>query len=278
MDVINFSDVESCGTDTETAVPCMFSAIGRRDYDEDRIRSSESLLHVLRRTGFDVVWRDNNTGCKGVCSGIGEDRVDRRHIPGMCEEGRCLDETLLRGMDRIVNESSGNLFLVLHQMGNHGPAYHNRYPEHFRRFTPTCGTSDLRQCSRQEIVNAYDNALLYTDYLVAQTIAFLKAQESRYDTAMVFVSDHGESLGEAGLYLHGIPCRIAPKVQKAVPMIMWLSRGFKLGFDLDEECLRGQARHPLTHDNLFHSLLGMLRIEAKVLEPALDLSRSCRDR
>jgi len=276
LGVINFSDVASCGTDTETSVPCMFSAIGRRDYDEDRIRRSESLLHVLRRAGFDVIWRDNNTGCKGVCAGFREDRVDRLPAADLCEEGVCFDEALLKGIDSLLKDRSGNLFIVLHQVGNHGPAYFNRYPSAFRRFTPTCDTSELRACTREEIVNTYDNAILYTDHFLARAVDFLASKEAEYTTAMLYVSDHGESLGEAGLYLHGIPYAIAPTVQKQVPMVMWFSSGFLRSFGLDERCLRRQASLPVSHDNVFHSVLGMLEIQTSVLDPSLDLSRSCR--
>ena len=277
MDVINFNHVQSCGTDTETSLPCMFSAIGRRDYDAARIRNSESLLHLLRRVGFNVVWRDNNTGCKGVCAGIGEERVDRLAIPFICDgDGGCQDEVLLHGLESVARDNRGNLFVVLHQVGNHGPAYSRRYPESFRRFTPTCDTAELRLCQREEIVNAYDNALLYTDQFLAETIAFLKKHDGRYDTALLYVSDHGESLGENGIYLHGIPYAIAPDVQKQVPMVMWFSPAFLHSFRIDEECLRRRAARPATHDNLVHTLLGMLQVETGVLDPSLDLSRDCR--
>lgn len=278
LNVVNFSEVGSCGTDTETSVPCMFSVIGRRAYDENRIRNSDSLLHLLRRVGFNVVWRDNNTGCKGVCAGIGEERVDKLAIPGVCDADRCLDATLLHGLDTIADDNDGNLFVVLHQVGNHGPAYFKRYPERFRRFTPTCDTAELQHCQRQEIVNTYDNALLYTDDFLANTIAFLEAQETRYDTALLYVSDHGESLGENGLYLHGIPYSIAPKVQKDVPMVMWFSPAFLRSFEIDSACLQLRANRPSSHDNLVHTLLGIMQIETSVLDSGLDLSRDCRER
>jgi lipid A ethanolaminephosphotransferase len=277
LNVVNFSRVQSCGTDTETSLPCMFSAIGRHDYDAARIRNSDSLLHLLRRVGFNIVWRDNNTGCKGVCADIGEERVDRLHVPAACDASGCLDEVLLHGLDTIARSNNGNLFVVLHQLGNHGPAYHKRYPQQFRRFAPTCDTAELQLCQRQEIVNAYDNAVLYTDDFLASTIAFLKAQEPRYDTALLYVSDHGESLGENGLYLHGMPYSIAPTVQKEVPMVMWFSTTFLRTFQIDEACLRSRARQPATHDNLVHTLLGMLQIETDALDSARDLSGNCRD-
>lgn len=276
LDVLSFRDVTACGTNTETSLPCMFSAIGRRDYDESRIRTSESLLHVLNRAGFQVLWRDNQSGCKGVCEGLPQQQFDQGKVPGLCNEGRCLDEILLDGLDTVARDAKGNLFVVLHLLGNHGPSYYKRYPDAFRRYTPTCDTGELRKCSQQEIVNAYDNALLYTDDVLAKTVGFLKARQDRYDTALWYVSDHGESLGEKGLYLHGVPYAIAPDEQTKVPMVWWLSPGFLGSFGLDRPCLAGQADKPWSHDNLFHTMLGLLRVDTRAYEPALDISGVCR--
>lgn len=276
LDVLNFSDVSACGTNTETSLPCMFSAVGRRNYDEDRIRSSESLLHVLARAGFAVLWRDNQSGCKGVCEGLPQQPIDPALLPDLCTDGRCLDETLLRGLDSVARDTKGNLVIVLHMLGNHGPSYYKRYPDAFRRFAPTCDTGELRQCDRQAVVNAYDNALRYTDHVLAATVALLKAQEPRFDTAMLYVSDHGESLGEKGLYLHGLPYVIAPDEQTRVPMVWWLSPGFTSSFGLSRECLADQAAKPWGHDNLFHSTLGLLQVQTSVYERSLDISAACR--
>lgn len=275
-DVINFRDVTACGTNTETSLPCMFAPVGRRDYDERRIRTGESLLHVLSRAGFQVLWRDNQSGCKGVCDGLAAQQLDNAELPEWCDGGRCLDEVLLQGLDTIARDAKGNLVVVLHMLGNHGPSYYKRYPEAFRRYTPTCDTGELRQCSREQIVNAYDNALLYTDHVLAKTIDFLQSQSSRYDTALVYVSDHGESLGEKGLYLHGVPYAIAPDEQTKVPMTWWLSQGYTASFGLDMDCLKREAAQARTHDNLFHTALGLLRVQASEYEPSLDITRTCR--
>lgn len=276
LDVLNFRDVTACGTNTETSLPCMFSAIGRRDYNEMRIRTSESLLHVLNRAGFQVLWRDNQSGCKGVCDGLPQQLSDAALTPDLCSDGRCLDESLLRGLDTVARDAKGNLVVALHMLGNHGPAYHKRYPDGFRRFTPTCDTGELRKCTREEIVNAYDNALSYTDEVLAKTVDFLRAQQSRYDTALLYVSDHGESLGEKGLYLHGVPYAIAPDEQTKVPMVWWFSRGFLDSLGLDRGCLAAQTAKAWSHDNLFHSVLGLLRIETKDYAAELDISGACR--
>ncbi len=276
LDVVNFTDVTSCGTNTETSLPCMFSAIGRRDYDEDRIRHSDSLLHVLARAGFEVVWRDNQSGCKGVCAGLTEQRLDRSEVPGLCADGRCLDEILVRGLDSIARDAKGNLVVVLHMLGNHGPSYYKRYDERFKRFVPACETDELRQCSRQQVVNAYDNALLYTDHVIAETIGFLKTQSGKFDTGLIYVSDHGESLGEKGLFLHGIPYAIAPDEQTRVPMVWWLSPSFKKSFGIDGECLLRTTGKPVSHDHLFHSVLGLLQVQTSAYEKAFDAAASCR--
>jgi lipid A ethanolaminephosphotransferase len=276
--LLNFTDVTACGTNTETSLPCMFSAIGRRDYDEHRIRTSESVLHVLKRAGFAVRWRDNQSGCKGVCDGMPQDRLEGSNLPELCSDGRCWDEILLRGLDTLVRDAQGSQVMVLHLLGNHGPTYHKRYPPAFKRFTPTCDTAELRKCDIQAVVNAYDNAVLYTDHVLAQTIAFLQSQAATHDTAMLFVSDHGESLGERGLFLHGVPYAMAPREQLKVPMVWWLSPEFTASFGLNVACLATKTAQPWTHDHVFHSLLGLLDVQTKVYEAGMDIGAGCRVR
>ncbi|HWI77934.1 MAG TPA: sulfatase-like hydrolase/transferase, partial [Ramlibacter sp.] len=275
--VINFPNATSCGTSTEVSLPCMFSPYGRAHYDEEKIVTHQSVLHVLARAGVNVLWRDNQSGCKGVCEGLPEEQLDRAAVEGLCADGQCLDEILLHGMDQVLRDKSGNLLVVMHQLGSHGPAYFKRYPAQFRKFTPACETDDLRRCSPQEIVNAYDNSLLYTDFFLGKVIDFLDRAQKTHDTAMLYVSDHGESLGEGGLYLHGVPWAIAPDVQTHVPFVVWLSPGFAQSQALDAQCLATRARtHAVSHDYLFHTLLGVFGVQTRVYDPALDLFAPCR--
>jgi lipid A ethanolaminephosphotransferase len=283
LDVVNFSDVGSCGTNTETSVPCMFARIGRLRYDEDRIRSEESLLHVLNRAGVQVQWRDNQSGCKGVCAGLPTQKMEAKDSPALCQDGECMDEILLAGLAAHVaakpsapTQARANQAIVMHLMGSHGPAYYRRAPAAFQRFKPTCETSELRKCSVQEVVNSYDNSIVYTDHVVAQTIAFLKSQSARFDTALLYVSDHGESLGENNLFLHGLPYAIAPKQQTHVPMVLWLSDGYAASRRVDATCLRARAAKPAAHDHLFSTVLAILDVQTSVYDPALDLLRECR--
>ncbi len=274
LDLVIYPRVQACGTSTEVSLPCMFAPVGRRDYDEARIQRQQSLLHVLDRVGFAVRWLDNQSGCKGVCDGLSAERIAGDADPVLCDGERCLDAVLLPRLAAIAAEP-GDLVVVLHLLGNHGPAYFRRYPDEFRRFTPTCDSAELSGCTDAEIVNAYDNAILYTDHVLAAMVRYLQDLPDR-DTALIYLSDHGESLGENGIYLHGLPYAIAPAVQREVPMLMWLSDGLLESTGVDEKCLKAESGAPVAHDHLFHSVLGLLDVNTTAREPSLDLFASCR--
>ena len=279
LDVIAFRNVTSCGTSTEVSVPCMFSQWGREDYDERRIRNSEGLLNVLARAGYVVKWLDNQSGCKGVCQGadIEYQKLDAGTAPDLCSADECHDGVLVRRLQSELTRVRADSVFVLHMMGNHGPAYYRRYPPEFRRFMPDCATAELRKCSREQVVNAYDNAILYADHVLAGVVHTL-ANSTETDTAMIYVSDHGESLGENGLYLHGLPYSIAPATQTHVPMVAWLSPGFSTAAAVSRPCIRTKADEELSHDNLFHSVLGLLEVQTSVYKPERDLFEECRGR
>jgi lipid A ethanolaminephosphotransferase len=274
LDVVNFSDVTACGSNTEVSVPCMFSVYGRRDYDRDKIRGSESLLHVLERAGIKTLWRDNQTGCKGVCADLAFESFRVPTKDGLCDDQACRDEIMLRGLHDAIDDNPGDVVVVLHQLGNHGPSYYKRYPEDLRKFTPDCRNADLGKCTRQQIVNAYDNAVLATDDFLGKTIRMLE-QDQSHDTGLIYVSDHGESLGEANVYLHGLPYAIAPDTQIKVPMVMWMSEGMKSSNNLDLQCVRDRSNLPASHDNLFHSVLGLMNVRTKSLDESLNLFSGC---
>jgi lipid A ethanolaminephosphotransferase len=276
--LINFSQVSSCGTATAVSVPCVFSALGREHYSETKASSQEGLLDVLQHAGFQVLWRDNNSGCKGVCARVGFEDLSQA-TPGdpFCEGDECHDERLLAGLPELIRKSSGDMVIVLHQKGSHGPAYARRYPAGFGRFGPVCDTNEFEKCSRESIEAAYDNTILYTDYFLSKTIDLLRqtASDEGVDTAMLYFSDHGESLGENNMYLHGAPYMFAPSEQTRVPMMLWMSDGFSSRFRIDRTCLMARRNQPMSHDNVFHSVLGMLDVNTAVLNPKLDLFRAC---
>ncbi|RJX33705.1 MAG: phosphoethanolamine--lipid A transferase [Oxalobacter sp.] len=276
--LVNFTNVQSCGTATAESVPCMFSSLGRNNYSDSKAKSQQGLMDVLSHAGFDVLWRNNNSGCKGVC-----DRVEHEDMSkpvagnALCTDEECYDEHLLDGLPERIRSSKKDMVIVLHQKGSHGPTYWKRYPEKFRQFGPECATSDLQECSSEAIAATYDNTILYTDHFVSQTINMLRRMEKNegIDASLIYISDHGESLGENGMYLHGAPYRFSPIEQRHVPFMVWMSDSFRSQFAIDATCLAARSSQMLSHDNLFHSVLGMLNIKTSVRNPALDLFHAC---
>lgn len=275
--VINYPDTTACGTSTAVSVPCMFSPFAAADYTRRRFLGSENLLDVLSHAGVKVEWWDNNTGDQTVARRLGWNRVEATLDPAACAAGECTDDALLAVLDRTIRDIAGDTVLVLHMIGSHGPAYFLRYPETRARFTPDCRTAQFSACTADEIVNAYDNTILQTDRVVAAAIDRAEAAPGILP-AVLFLSDHGESLGEGGLYLHAAPHFMAPEVQTKVPFVLWLSDRFARAMALDTDCLAANAVRPASHDNLFHTLLGLLDIRTAVRDPGLDLAGACRDR
>ncbi|MCY4743897.1 phosphoethanolamine--lipid A transferase [Pelomonas sp. UHG3] len=284
--LVSLRDVTSCGTATAASLPCMFSPLGRDAFTSLKGRQ-ENLLDVLHRAGLAVLWLDNQSGCKGLC-----DRVPHSFTnelppgapplpPGLCDGKECFDAALLHGLTERVaaldpQRLQRGLVLVLHQMGSHGPAYYKRSPPALKVFQPECRSNALQQCPREHVVNAYDNTLVSTDHLLASAIAWLQLQQPRFDTGLLYVSDHGESLGENGLYLHGMPYAFAPREQTHVPMILWVPEGGALAGSLKPGCLASLRDKPASHDHLFHTAMGWVGARADVYRPDWDLLANCR--
>lgn len=274
--LVAFSDVHSCGTETAVSVPCMFSNLTRKQYDASKAKTQEGLLDVLQRAGIAVHWRDNQSGCKGTCDRVAFEDVSNLKDPALCANSECHDEILLQGLEGMLDNLQQDTVLVLHQMGSHGPEYFKRYPQAYERFAPVCRSNALDKCDRQSIINAYDNTLVYTDHVLATLIDILRSRQATVDTAMLYLSDHGESLGEYNLFLHGTPYMLAPEQQKHVPMLAWFSDGYRKDYAVDTDCLERSRNQPLSQDNLFHSMLGLLRVRTSVYNAQLDLFASCR--
>lgn len=283
--LFSLRNVTSCGTATAASLPCMFAPQGRTAFDADK--PQENLLDVLQRAGLAVLWVDNQSGCKGLCDRVPNSFTSQlpagaAPLPaGLCTGGECFDEALLHGLDQRIaaldpERLKRGLVLVMHQMGSHGPAYFKRSPPDLKPFQPECRSNELQQCPREQVVNGYDNTLVTTDRLLARSIAWLQTQQARFDTGMLYVSDHGESLGENGLYLHGMPYAIAPDEQTHVPMILWLPEGGALATSLKPGCLAALRDKPASHDNLFHTAMGWVGARADVYKPEWDLLAGCR--
>lgn len=279
-----FSNVRSCGTNTQVSVPCMFSHLGREAQAKNSI-PYENLLDVLQRAGIQVLWLDNQSGCKGVCDRVPNASTLTLQDPELCPDGECFDEIMLRVLpERLAKlektvtagRPAVGTVVVLHQMGNHGPAYYKRTPPEMKVYQPECRTNVLQDCPAQDIVNAYDNAVRYTDHVLGETVRWLKTQKR--PTALLYVSDHGESLGEKGLYLHGMPYLMAPHEQTHVPMALWMSKSLPMQRGWEVNCWQKQASDALTHDHYFHSVLSLAQVTTRWQRPELDMFSACKSK
>lgn len=271
--VISFPHFWSCGTTTAVSVPCMFSMYKSSEYDDRKAEATENILDVLKRAGVNVLWLDNNSDSKGVAVRVAYESYRTPEKNPVCDL-ECRDEGMLANIQKYIDEhQQGDIFIVLHQLGNHGPAYFKRYPPSFEKFQPVCHTNQLEDCSKEEIENAYDNAILYTDYFLDKTIALLKRNSAKFESAMFYVSDHGESLGEHGVYLHGMPNLISPEAQRWVPAIMWFGPNFD---EVDMASLVTNRDAEYSHDNIFHTILGFMEIETSVYDKNLDIIHAAK--
>lgn len=278
MGIISFRDVASCGTATAVSLPCLFSNMNRSDYNRERAVNQDNVLDVINHAGVDVHWIDNDGGDKGVAQNLVFSEVNKQENSELCDKHSCYDEALLRDLPNLIAQKPNeNKLFALHLTGSHGPTYYQRYPKDKTLFAPACEKSDIENCTDAEIVNVYDNTIAYTDYVLAQAITLLKSYEDQYNIALVYLSDHGESLGENGLYLHGTPYVVAPDEQTHVPWFMWASDDYFVNKGINKACLQQKALNDsVSHDNLFHTLLGFYGVETEQKNANLDIIGSCK--
>lgn len=276
--LISFQNVRSCGTATAVSLPCMFSFLGKDHYSKPKARNQDNLTNILPRAGVDTIWIDNNTGSQGIV----KDDITYIEAPRakseFCDGTVCNDDYFIPELEKQIKSlKTQDTVLFLHIMGSHGPTYFKRYPDDHKKFTPSCEQSDIQNCTDEEIVNTYDNTILFTDYVMANIIKILQKHEGDLNSSMLYVSDHGESLGENGLYLHGMPYALAPEQQTHVPLITWLSDGEMKAQKLNQSCLEKKAKSDhFSHDNFAQTILGLSRVQTEVYKPELDILASCR--
>ena len=275
--VVSFSNMHSCGTATAVSVPCMFSRLSKAGYDKRIAIAQQNAVDLIHLAGADVLWISNNNGsCKGVCSRVKTQKVDTSPKNPLCDGEYCYDEALLAPMRAKLNHlTHNNTLIVLHMIGSHGPTYFKRYPIEKRLFIPDCQRSDIQNCSQQQLINTYDNTIAYTDFVLSEVISGLSelAKKEDVETSMLYISDHGESLGENGIYLHGLPYAFAPEEQTRVPMIYW-NDPTQTDFNLN--CLNTSAKAHITHDNIFDTLLSIMSVRTTAYRIGSDPFIQCK--
>ena len=275
-DIVSIRNVTACGTSTAISVPCIFSGLSRSDFDPEKAKNQSNLLDILDTAGIKVSWIDNNSGCQGVCVRTGETDITELQNSDLCSNNKCHDEILVNALKKYSNVSQDQ-FVVLHMLGSHGPHYNLRYPDRFSVFEPSCKTNDLGSCTREQIVNSYDNTILYTDFVLSKVIELLDNLSQRLDTAMIYVSDHGESLGENGVYLHSLPYFVAPIAQKEVPLVFWFSKGFLNRNEVSNFKSDKKRKCNFSHDNLFSTILRLMQVRTSAYSKDLDIFNRIQD-
>jgi lipid A ethanolaminephosphotransferase len=291
--IVALPNARACATYTTASVLCILSHI---DPGRGFSQAYEPLPSYLSRHGIDVIWRTNNWGEPPLKVQTYQRAEELRR--GCQGEGCAHDEVLLSGLaQRIGASPHKKVFVVLHQGGSHGPSYYAKYPARFGVFKPVCTSVDLSQCSNADLVNAYDNTIVYTDYFLQQTIDLLKTFP-KTATALMYISDHGESLGEYGLYLHGTPYAIAPDVQKDIPFLVWTSERFRQlnrsrgtkqskpsdpsdrpdrphqsNQDGSVQTTRPDPAMPFSQQDIFHSVMGAFDMRSDIYQPQHDIFR-----
>ncbi len=244
-------DATSCATYTTAGIKCILEHTSTDEL-------YEILPNYLYRNNVEVVWRSNNWGEPPLHI---KNYQNKDSLKANCKEGCDYDEVLLTGLkEQILASRKNKILIVLHTSTSHGPTYSQKYPPQFERFKPVCNSVELAKCSHEELINAYDNTIVYTDYILHKIIEDLK-QLTAYNSAMIFVSDHGESLGEKNLYTHGLPLSIAPKEQYEIPFIVWVSDSTK----------HLKPEKTLSQNHVFHSVLNFLNIHSPVYNEEMNI-------
>ena len=267
-----FHDMISCGTATAISVPCIFSDLSRKQFSANDAKQRQNLLDLAQDAGIDVTWIDNNSSCKGMCLRQTYERIPSDADPSQCDGDYCFDSILLdRLQAHLADQNERDTLIILHEIGSHGPTYFRRYPDDHREFTPDCPRSDIQNCDQAALINTYDNTILYSDYINAKVIE-IAGQFTNRDVSVMYVSDHGESLGDSGVYLHGLPYGFAPAEQTHVPMWLWTNHHQN---ELRSCLAEYQASEASSHDNIFYTLMQLLGIHSSVIAPQLNMLKNC---
>ena len=260
--LVNFKNAYSCGTLTKTSVPCMFYVGNYESFNIQKADHQANLLSIISASGVAVTWLENNSGCKHVC-----DRVKTIDLTKIYAEEN-YDEQLMIEINKILdNNKSKKTLLVLHTMGSHGPKYYKRYPKEFDKFQPSCKNNNPQECTQKELINAFDNTILYTDHFLDLVINKLQQQNKK--SFLIYASDHGESLGEHGLYLHGVPVKFAPDEQIHIPFFIWFSEQYKQ--ERSFTTLGTEVK--ISHERYPHTILDAMQVSSKYFKKEKSLLR-----
>ena len=223
----------------------------------------ELLPNYAFRTGVDVSWRTSNWGEPPIH--IDEYLTDDELAAKYPAENKVYDGILFAGLrERIESSPRNKVLIILHTSTSHGPKYADKYPEEFGVYKPVARNVEEGEKNVGMLINAYDNTIRYTDFLLDSLINTLRSMDD-WNSAMIFISDHGESLGENKIFMHGLPMKLAPKVQYEIPFLVWTSKDFR-DYKTEDELPAVLEQH-----YIFHSVLNLLSIQSPAYNRDYDI-------
>ena len=231
----------------------------------------EMLPNYAFRTGVDVSWRTSNWGEPPIH--IDEYLTNEQLGSLYPGENIYYDAILLNGLrERIESSKKDKVLIVLHTSTSHGPNYADKYPKAFEVYKPVAKNVEEGEKNVDMLVNAYDNTIRYTDFLLDNLINTLRSMKD-WHSAMIFISDHGESLGENKMFMHGLPMKLAPKVQYEIPFFVWTSPQFRdyKPTSSSKDITDDELPAVLEQHYIFHSVLNLLSIESPAYNKAYDI-------
>jgi glucan phosphoethanolaminetransferase (alkaline phosphatase superfamily) len=269
--LLSFNDVKPCSNLTRLSVTCMLSFNGSKKMQYEI--EQESIIKLFAHLGFTTAWLSSQKAFGDDNSLMILGMQSQRYLFGNSISKKIggkqiYDEYLLDFLSEEIAGKKDN-FVVLHTQGSHF-IFNDRYPEEFKKFTPTCDNINPRRCKREALVNSYDNTVLYTDFFIAKAIEQLKDKNA----ILFYVSDHGQFLGENGIYYHGNSGDIAHP-EHIVPMFLWMSDSLIKNKFYRQKFKNAQQKinQKLSHDNLFDSLLNCSGIDSKAFNRRLSLCK-----
>jgi glucan phosphoethanolaminetransferase (alkaline phosphatase superfamily) len=267
--LICFTDAVTQSNNTHKSVPIILSAASAENYDV--LWRQKSIVSAFKEAGFKTLVIANqklNTSIIWSFYNEADKFIDlSEQVKGFTLQSP-YDGEVMPFLKKELESGNENLFIVLHTYGSHFN-YHERYPKEFKKFLPDKALG-IRAAYKQELRNAYDNSILYTDYVLSQIINELKATDAC--SSMMYLSDHGEDIYDdsRGRYLHASP--IPTCYQLHIPYIIWCSDSYKERFPEKYQTAFANSTMPVSTNSVFHTMLDIANIDTPIKDGSLSLS------
>lgn len=262
--LVSLADIYGAECFTHTSVPQIMTRADslnpQRAYDE------QSFVTIFKDAGFRTTWIANQESVATYAYFMNEcdTLIYVNGDKSVYTFDKWLDEDILPHLENELQDDNPTQLHILHSIGSHW-WYNSHYTDEFERYTPVIKSRVVSSNTQEEMINSYDNTILYTDYFIKETIDLIRDKKS----ILIFLSDHGESLGEDGYYLHGAD---RPELHYPAAFV-WYSDKYAQSFPDMIENLKDNSDKKYRSDYLFHSIIDAADITTEYIEPQLSIFR-----